>query len=170
MTFPTFTTPLDTPRLPDREGTDLLVVHCSATAPTLDIGVADIDRWHRQRGFDAVGYHYVVCRDGRLQQGRRESETGAHVKGYNSRSIGICLAGGVDAANRPQNNFTALQFDTLARLLSALQARYPQARLLGHRDLSPDRNGDGQITPDEFIKACPCFDVNAWWAERLDQA
>ncbi|MBD8493966.1 N-acetylmuramoyl-L-alanine amidase [Pseudomonas syringae] len=169
MTFPPFTTPLDTPRQPDREGTDLLVVHCSATAPTLDIGVPDIDRWHRQRGFDTVGYHYVICRDGRLQRGRRESETGAHVKGYNSRSIGICLVGGVDAANRPRNNFTAAQFDTLAQVLAALRSRYPQARVLGHRDLSPDRNGDGQITPDEFIKACPCFDVHAWWT-GLDQA
>lgn len=169
MPLSNLTTPLDTPRLKDREGTDLLVVHCSASGPTLDIGVIDIDRWHRQRGFDAVGYHYVIVRDGGLQRGRRESEIGAHVKGHNSRSIGICLVGGVDAGNRAQNNFTAPQFDTLKQLLATLKKRYPQARILGHRDLSPDLNGDGRITANEFLKDCPCFDVGAWWAAS-DQA
>lgn len=169
MPLSSVTAPLDTPRLQDREATDLLVVYCSASGPALDIGVAEIDRWHRQRGFETVGYHYVIRRDGTLQRGRRESEIGAHVKGHNSRSIGICLVGGVNADKRPENNFTALQFDTLRRLLAVLKKRYSQARILGHRDLSPDLNGDGRITANEFIKACPCFDVAAWWAES-DQA
>lgn len=158
-----------TPRLKDRESTDLIVVHCSATAPAADIGVADITRWHKQRGFDTVGYHYVIRRDGTLETGRRESEIGAHVRGHNASSIGICLAGGVSANGKPENNFTAAQWASLESLLLELQSRYPAARVCGHRDLSPDKNGDGRISPDEFIKACPSFDVAQWLAERMER-
>jgi N-acetyl-anhydromuramyl-L-alanine amidase AmpD len=154
------------PRLKDRETTDLIVVHCSATGPAADIGVAQIAQWHKQRGFDAVGYHYVIRRNGTLETGRRESEIGAHVRGHNANSIGVCLAGGVDAKGKPENNFTPAQFSTLETLLGELKGRYPHARILGHRDLSPDKNGDGRITPDEFIKACPSFDVTQWLAQR----
>ncbi|MBX8484977.1 N-acetylmuramoyl-L-alanine amidase [Pseudomonas cichorii] len=154
--------------LKDRTSTDLIVVHCSATGPNADIGVREITQWHIQRGFDTVGYHYVIRRNGELETGRAESTIGAHVKGHNSNSIGVCLAGGVDAKNKPENNFTPAQFATLETLLQQLQSRYPAARILGHRDLSPDRNGDGKITPDEFIKACPSFDTGEWWASRAD--
>lgn len=146
----------------ERDSTDLLVIHCSATRPTHDIGVSDITRWHIQRGFDTVGYHYVIRRNGELETGRPEMAVGAHVRGHNVNSIGICLAGGVDASNTPENNFTAEQIVTLKRLLVQLKERYPLARVLGHRDLSPDKNGDGKITPNEFIKACPSFDVGQW--------
>jgi N-acetyl-anhydromuramyl-L-alanine amidase AmpD len=154
------------PRLKDRETTDLIVVHCSATGPAADIGVAQITQWHKQRGFDTVGYHYVIRRNGTLETGRRESEIGAHVRGHNANSIGVCLAGGVDAKGKPENNFTPAQFSALENLLRELKSRYPHARILGHRDLSPDKNGDGRITPDEFIKACPSFDVTQWLAQR----
>jgi N-acetyl-anhydromuramyl-L-alanine amidase AmpD len=157
------------PRLKDRESTDLIVVHCSATGPAADIGVAEITRWHKQRGFDTVGYHYVIRRNGAVEVGRRESEIGAHVRGHNANSIGVCLAGGVDAAGKPENNFTAAQFASLEALLRELQGRYPTARVCGHRDLSPDKNGDGRITPNEFIKACPSFDVAKWLGERQKQ-
>jgi N-acetyl-anhydromuramyl-L-alanine amidase AmpD len=155
-----------TPRLKDRETTDLIVVHCSATGPAADIGVAQITQWHKQRGFDTVGYHYVIRRNGTLETGRRESEIGAHVRGHNANSIGVCLAGGVDAKGKPENNFTPAQFSALETLLRELKGRYPQARILGHRDLSPDKNGDGKISPDEFIKACPSFDVAQWLDQR----
>ena len=146
----------------DRHSTDLLVIHCSATRPTQDIGVRDITRWHVQRGFDTVGYHYVIRRNGDLETGRPETAVGAHVRGHNGNSIGICLAGGVNAQNTAENNFTAEQIVALKQLLAQLKGRYPDARILGHRDLSPDRNGDGRITPNEFIKACPSFDVGQW--------
>src|SRR5471030_3257168 len=107
-----------TPSLTDRRTTELLVVHCSATPATMDIGVREITQWHIRRGFDTVGYHYVIRRNGELETGRRESAVGAHVKGHNANSIGICLAGGVDARNKPENNFTAAQFNTLERLLT----------------------------------------------------
>lgn len=155
-----------TPRLKDRETTDLIVVHCSATGPTADIGVAQITQWHKQRGFDTVGYHYVIRRNGTVETGRRESEIGAHVRGHNANSIGVCLAGGVDARGKPENNFTPRQFSALETLLRELKGRYPHARILGHRDLSPDKNSDGRITPDEFIKACPSFDVAQWLGQR----
>lgn len=149
-----------------RTATDLLVVHCSATRPTQDIGVRDITQWHIQRGFDTVGYHYVIRRNGEVERGRPENAVGAHVRGHNVNSIGICLAGGVDNAGKPANNFTAAQFVALHQLLDELRKRYPEARVLGHRDLSPDRNGDGVISPNEFIKACPSFDVATWLANR----
>ena len=149
-----------------RTATDLLVVHCSATRPTQDIGVRDITQWHIQRGFDTVGYHYVIRRNGEVERGRPENAVGAHVRGHNVNSIGICLAGGVDNAGKPANNFTAAQLVALHQLLDELRKRYPDARVLGHRDLSPDRDGDGVISPNEFIKACPSFDVATWLANR----
>src|SRR5690606_37442354 len=145
--------------------TDLIVVHCSATKASADIGVREITQWHIQRGFDTVGYHYVIRRNGELETGRPQNAIGAHVRGHNSNSIGICLAGGVDTNNKPENNFTPAQFTTLEALLRRLKERYPQARILGHRDLSPDKNGDGKITPNEFIKACPSFDVVQWFRD-----
>ena len=151
-----------TPTFKNRDSTDLIVVHCSATKASADIGVREITQWHIQRGFDTVGYHYVIRRNGELETGRPESAIGAHVRGHNSNSIGICLAGGVDANNKPENNFTPEQFVSLEALLRRLKERYPQARILGHRDLSPDKNSDGKITPNEFIKACPSFDVAQW--------
>jgi N-acetyl-anhydromuramyl-L-alanine amidase AmpD len=158
--------PKTTANLKDRDSTDLIVVHCSATRATLDIGVREITQWHIQRGFDTVGYHYVIRRNGELETGRRESAIGAHVRGHNSNSIGICLAGGVNVGNQAENNFTADQFLTLEYLLRELKGRYPKALILGHRDLSPDKNGDGNITPDEYTKQCPSFDVAQWLTQR----
>ena len=151
-----------TPAFENRTRTDLIVVHCSATRASMDIGVREITQWHVQRGFDTVGYHYVIRRDGQLESGRPEGVIGAHVRGHNARSIGICLAGGVDNQNQPENNFSAAQLQTLEVLLHDVTTRYPHARVLGHRDLSPDLNGDGVISSNEFIKACPSFDVGLW--------
>jgi len=149
-----------------RKATDLLVVHCAATRPTQDIGVREITQWHIQRGFDTVGYHYVIRRDGTVETGRPETAIGAHVKGHNAHSIGICLVGGVNTAGKPENSFLPSQLAALTELLAQLRSRYPDTRILGHRDLSPDLNKDGKITPNEFIKACPSFDVATWLKQR----
>ncbi len=133
---------------------NLLVVHCSATAPALDIGVREIRQWHLKRGWSDIGYHYVIRRDGSLETGRPLEKAGAHAKGHNASSVGICLAGGVDTANTPENNFTDAQFASLRTLLVELLQRFPQSRICGHRDLSNVR------------KACPCFDVAQWWAQN----
>lgn len=141
---------------------DLIVIHCSATPPTTHVDVKVIDRWHRARGWLGCGYHYVIRRDGELEEGRPLNEAGAHAAGFNRNSIGICLAGGVNAKGKAENNFEGVQFKTLKSLVYQLKCLYPDARVVGHRDLSPDLNGDGVITPNEWFKQCPSFNVQEW--------
>ena len=86
-------------------GITTIAVHCAATTPDMDIGAATIDRWHKERGFSSIGYHYVIRRDGTLETGRPLNTPGAHVQGHNAHSIGICLAGGVDQAGKPEKQF-----------------------------------------------------------------
>lgn len=130
-----------------------IVVHYSATYPEQDIGVSEIDRWHRDRGWSKIGYHYVIRRDGYVERGRPESEIGAHVLGHNTGSIGICWVGGLDRAsgsNVGVDNRTPEQKQALAKVLRDLTARYPGAEVVGHRDLAATQ--------------CPGFDVKTWWA------
>lgn len=130
-----------------------LVVHCSATPPARDIGVAEIRKWHVEgNGWQDVGYHYIIRRDGRVEAGRSITRAGAHVSGHNAKTIGICLVGGVDAVNRPVANYTEDQWQSLALLITTLRERYPKAELKGHRDYPGVK------------KACPCFDVKTWAA------
>lgn len=139
---------------------DTIIIHCSATRAGQDFTVADIDRWHRERGFDGIGYHYVVRLDGTIEKGRDVALPGAHCTGWNARSIGICYIGGLDANGQPADTRTNAQKRVLYQLVQELQLTYPSINLvLGHRDTSPDRNGNGIIEPFEYIKACPCFDV-----------
>ena len=144
---------------------DYLVVHASATPADLDIGVEEIDRWHKERGWNGIGYHFVIRRDGTLEAGRSITKAGAHVYGYNRVSLGICMVGGVTKDGKPENNFTDEQFNTLHTLLISLRQMYPRAEILGHRDLSPDIDGDGIIEKWEWLKDCPCFDVREWWRQ-----
>ena len=119
---------------------DTIIIHCSATRAGQDFTAADIDRWHRARGFRSIGYHFVIRLDGTIEPGRDVSLDGAHCTGWNPR--------------------TEAQREALIRLVEDLRLVYPDIRLvIGHRDTSPDRNGDGIISPNEFIKMCPCFDV-----------
>lgn len=143
-----------------------IVVHCSATQATADIGAAEIDQWHKARGWKKIGYHYVIRRDGKIEGGRALNEIGAHVHGYNAVSWGVCLAGGIDHNGKAENNFTSDQMAALHALLQNLKEQAPHAHILGHRDLSPDVNGDGIIESWEFIKECPSFDVRAWIAQN----
>lgn len=137
------------PKPEKRKKTDFIVVHCSATRPEMDIGVAEIDSWHKDRGFYMIGYADVIRRDGSIEQGRDIDEVGAHVRNYNSVSVGICLVGGADKKNRPENNFTEKQFKALKSLLRFYKVKYPKAMIIGHRDLDAG-------------KACPSFDVQKW--------
>lgn len=131
---------------------DLIVVHCAATPPSMDIHAETIARWHRARGWFGIGYHYVITRGGKVETGRPLENPGAHASGYNARSIGICLVGGVSEADTKvaENNFTPEQFEELAYLIETLAERFPKARVLGHRDLPG------------VAKACPSFDVVSW--------
>lgn len=147
-----------------RQRTDYIVIHCSATPPTADIGAAEIDRWHRDRGWSGIGYHRVIRRDGRLEEGRDLDAVGAHCASHNRVSVGVCLVGGVDGSGKPACNFEQVQLDALAGTVAALQQRFPGAKVVGHRDLSPDLDGDGVISRHEWMKACPSFDVAHWLA------
>ena len=138
---------------------DSIIVHCSATKAGQDFTAADINCWHRERGFNGIGYHYVIRLDGKLEKGRDVSLAGAHCRGWNERSVGICYIGGLDANGRPADTRTNAQKRVLYQIIMDLQREYNILQVLGHRDTSPDLNGDGVIEPYEYVKACPCFDV-----------
>ncbi len=123
-----------------------IVIHCSDTPAGMDIGVKEIDEWHKARGWDSCGYHYVIRRNGRLERGRLDGVVGAHVQGHNANSIGICMVGGGHGVC----NFTQQQWSELQTLIVELTLEYPDAAVCGHRDLNPE-------------KACPAFDARAWW-------
>ena len=138
---------------------DYIVVHCSATSFGKDLDVEDIDRMHKRRGWSGVGYNYVVKLDGTIQNGRPLEKIPAHVKGFNRNSIGICYIGGLDENGKPSDTRTDKQKEALLFKLLTLKRLFPYAKIVGHRDLSPDRDGDGVVERHEWLKACPCFDA-----------
>lgn len=143
---------------------ELIVIHCSATERTADFRLSDIDKWHRARGWNGCGYHFVVDLDGTIEVGRPVAEVGAHAYGYNRRSIGICYVGGAIGGSWADTR-TDAQKKALRTLLRELHASFPGAQIVGHRDLSPDVNGDGIIEKWEWLKDCPCFDARAEYAD-----
>ena len=125
-----------------------LVVHCSATPEGRTHTAKDIDLWHRKRGFNEIGYNYVILLDGTIELGRDVDKIPAHVEGYNKDSIGICYIGGVDKNTlQPKDTRTAAQKEALKKLLTELKALDPEAEILGHRDFPG------------VAKACPCFNA-----------
>ena len=147
---------------------DAIVIHCSATRAGQDVRASDIDKWHRERGFAMIGYNYVIDLDGTVEKGRPLTMDGAHCntaglsgKVYNKHSIGICYVGGLDKHGRPADTRTPAQKMALVKLVNELMSTYPIVEVIGHRDASPDKNGDGKITQNEWVKTCPCFDVKA---------
>ena len=131
---------------------DYIIIHCAATKPSMDIGAAEIRDWHvNGNGWSDIGYHWVIRRDGTIERGRDELDIGAHVRGYNVSSIGICLVGGIDEDGEPDCNYTFQQWLSLNSLTSSVKLRHTAAKVLGHRDFDSG-------------KACPVFDVAEWWA------
>ena len=126
---------------------NLLVIHCSATKENQPFALQALEASHRKRGFNGIGYHYYIRQSGEVVNTRPLSRIGAHVKGYNRYSIGICYEGGLNARDRPTDTRTPEQKETLQRLLERLKEDYPDARIVGHRDLPGVK------------KDCPCFDV-----------
>lgn len=125
---------------------DRIIIHCSDTPAGRYTTVEDIDRWHRERGFKKIGYHYVIYLNGAIHKGRSETEVGAHCKGYNAHSIGVCYIGGKENG-KPKDTRTDAQKESLLFLLRDLKKRYPQAKICGHRDLA--------------ARDCPCFDAKS---------
>lgn len=122
-----------------------IIIHCTATPAGRPVSVADIDRWHRSRGFASIGYHYLVELDGTVAVGRSEALAGAHCLGHNKSSIGIAYAGGLDSAGRPADTRTPAQRRALRELVALLKFRFPGATVHGHNEFA--------------AKACPCFKV-----------
>lgn len=141
-----------------REITDI-VIHCTATKTSSDITADDIRRMHKRQGWSDIGYHYVVRLDGKVEQGRDVDLIGAHVSGFNAHSIGIVYVGGLGNDASPKDTRNDLQKNALLNLLMDLRKLYPKAKISGHRDFSPDLNGNGQVEPNEYVKACPCFNA-----------
>ena len=129
-----------------------IILHCSATAEGRDYTVADIDRWHKARGWRGIGYHYVIYRDGSVHPGRPVEQIGAHCTGHNANSIGICYIGGLAADNKtPKDTRTPAQIQALRDLVGELKKKYPGARVHGHNEFA--------------AKECPCFNVRKEFAQ-----
>lgn len=123
-----------------------IIVHCTATPEGRAVSVAQVDAWHKERGFRCIGYHYLVGLDGTVTAGRPEQEMGAHCLGHNYESIGVCYVGGLDrVTGEPKDTRTPAQRSALRRLVEQLRDRHPGATVHGHREFA--------------AKACPCFDI-----------
>lgn len=135
---------------------DLLIIHCTATKPSQDIGVDEVDVWHRANGWAGCGYHAVIRRNGVIEGGRALGTVGAHAQGYNSRSVGVSLVGGINENGNPEDNFTTAQMASLRTYVAEFLTKAPDAKVIGHNQVSS--------------KACPSFDVQAWLTGNFDDA
>lgn len=134
---------------------DSIIVHCSFTRPDQDVGVKEIRGWHvNDNKWSDIGYHYVIKRDGSVEIGRDIRKAGAHARGHNSRSIGICLVGGMASSGEAVANYTDDQYDSLHFTISALQQSLGPLRVMGHNEVSN--------------KPCPCFDVPRWFNSEME--
>jgi hypothetical protein len=130
-----------------------IIVHCAATTPDMDIGRDEIDRWHSRRGFKSdsgvpCGYHRIIRRDGSVEWGRPFKEIGAHCKGRNIYSIGICMVGGLNDEGDPDCNFTFRQYEALEDEIRWCRELYGDIPVHGHREYAD--------------KACPTFDATVF--------
>lgn len=128
-----------------------IIVHCADTPEGRDVRAAEIRRWHKAKGWNDVGYHYIVDIDGTIEPGRPVEQMGAHVSGHNANSVGVCYVGGCDTKGKAKDTRTEAQKSSLVLLIKFLKAQYPDAKVYGHRDFA--------------AKACPCFDAKAEYAE-----
>tara|TARA_R100000541_G_scaffold50758_1_gene58055 strand:+ start:995 stop:1408 length:414 start_codon:yes stop_codon:yes gene_type:complete len=132
---------------------DKIIIHCAATRECQDVKTETIRQWHLDKGWSDIGYHYVIELDGYCQKGRDIRLQGAHVKGLNKNSIGICYVGGVAEDMSPKDTRTDLQKDALNILIRHLMSKYPNAELCGHNEFSP--------------KACPSFNVKEQYKDLI---
>ena len=129
-----------------------IIVHCTATPEGRNVSVDTIRKWHvEDNGWSDIGYHWVIALSGAIEKGRDESKSGAHAKGHNANSIGVVYVGGCDKNMNPKDTRTEGQKESLRCLLEDLKGRYPNAQIIGHRDVSS--------------KACPSFDAKKEYAD-----
>jgi len=124
-----------------------IVIHCAATKPSMDVPIKRVRKWHLDRGWSDIGYHYYITRDGKIHNGRDLSIVGAHVSGYNKNSIGICYEGGINEKGDPEDNRTDEQKKSLLKVVKILKFVFKNAVVQGHRDFP------------NVKKACPSFDA-----------
>ena len=127
---------------------DKIIIHCTATPEGRRVTVEDVTRWHRDRGFQRIGYHYLISLEGTIWTGRPVEQIGAHTTGHNAESIGVCYVGGVDANMKPKDTRTTAQKESLLRIIRELKQQFTEATIHGHREFAN--------------KACPCFDVSEY--------
>jgi N-acetyl-anhydromuramyl-L-alanine amidase AmpD len=135
-----------------RKKTEMIVVHCAATKASMDIGATEIRKWHvDDNGWSDIGYHYIIKRGGLVEIGRPEAFQGAHAPAANSKSIGICLIGGMAEDGGPENNFTMEQFLSLKDLIKKLKMTNPNiVEIVGHSDIQENKPN------------CPGFNLKEW--------
>jgi N-acetylmuramoyl-L-alanine amidase len=125
-----------------------IILHCTATPEGRPVTVKEVDAWHRERGFQKIGYHYLIGLNGEQWKGRNVEEIGAHCEGQNANSIGVCYAGGLAGDGKTaKDTRNEAQKTALLSLIKELKQKYPQATIHGHREFAN--------------KACPCFDAKA---------
>ena len=135
-----------------------IVFHCTATSQNTT--VAQLKKEFRRRGWKAPGYHYVISPNGVISCLLPENKVANGVRGHNAESIHVAYIGGISMkTGKPVDNRTLEQKKALRVWAELLKEKYPAAEVVGHRDLSPDLNGDGVISPNEWVKVCPCFDA-----------
>jgi len=137
----------------ERQKTDTVVIHCTQTPADMDIGADKITEWHKDRGFDTIGYHFVIRRDGTIETGRDINMVGAHAVAVNGTSIGVSLVGGKGTDKDWEDNFNKEQFSSLETLLLKLKTDYNIEKIIGHYQV-------------ESTKECPSFDVPKWLEEH----
>ncbi len=143
-----------------------ITIHCSATKPKHSFTVEKLRESHVVRNkWSDIGYHFYITTDGNVHVCRPLDRTGAHVKGHNEDNIGICLEGGLNNdTGRPDDTYNSFQMDALGKLTEILQSRFnvKDKNVKGHRDWYGDSNNDGKVDSRDWLKACPCFDVQKW--------
>jgi len=141
-------------RMSRRKETNHIVIHSSHTKPNSNIDIRTVDEWHRKRGLLRVGYHFFIKRGGHIEVGRNLNDIGAHTKEHDVDSVSLCLAGGLNTRGIVAPVYNKEQLHSLFIIVKALKHMYPDAEVVGHRDLSDT--------------TCPSFDVKEWWGINED--
>ena len=132
-----------------RKITKYIVVHSTKTKPNETVTIQTVDEWHRKKGKLKVGYHFFIKRDGTIECGRSPNKIGSHVREFDSESIAICLAGGLNTRGIIAPDYSKEQIESLYVLIKTLKHMYFNAEVVGHRDLEKTD--------------CPSFDISTWW-------
>jgi N-acetyl-anhydromuramyl-L-alanine amidase AmpD len=147
-----------------------ITIHCSATKPKNRFSVEQLRNVHvDQNGWSDIGYHFYITTDGELHPCRPLDRNGAHVRGHNANNIGICLEGGLNNdTGKPDDTYNSNQMVALKDIVKYLQDSFAieDENIKGHRDWFGDANGDGVVDSRDWLKACPCFDVQKWVNKR----